>query len=146
MRVRYLRVLAAVLLVGALGLSACSQQEAESAADQAGDSVTSVAAEAGEAAIKAGDAAGEAATRATDAASSAVAAAGGKVDLNTASREEIEAALRENGVTDPDRWAAELEKLRPIEADQLGARLREELSKLDVDTQTLRGILESVRL
>ena len=63
------------------------------------------------------------------------------VDANTASKSEIEAALTEAGVPNTAMWADEIVKYRPYTAEDLEAKLTQELGKSNVDQATLTKIL-----
>ena len=70
-----------------------------------------------------------------------------KVDANTASKSEIAAALKANGVSNPDRWADELEEYRPYPTDDpTFAKLKQNLAKYKPSAETLAGILATLSL
>ena len=72
---------------------------------------------------------------------SASAVAGGSVNANTASVDELAAAFAAAGITNPDRWAREVAEYRPYEANPSWARLRQELGKYNIDPAVLEQIL-----
>lgn len=69
----------------------------------------------------------------------------GKVSANTASEEELVAALTGAGVPNPERWAHEIEEYRPYPADDpnLG-KLRAELAKYNPGQETLDKIVSAL--
>lgn len=69
-----------------------------------------------------------AASTATPAAT-ATASAVQKVNANTATIAQIQAALEAAGVSNASRWAREVEEYRPYPADPTWAKLRQELAK-----------------
>ncbi len=71
------------------------------------------------------------------------AAPAGTVSANTASTEELIAALEANGVASADRWAREIQEYRPYDAsDPELTHLQDELAKYNPDPATLAAILE----
>ncbi|MFN8122213.1 MAG: hypothetical protein U0237_07255 [Thermoleophilia bacterium] len=90
------------------------------------------------------------ATTATTAVSTAAdatttAATAGKVSANTASTEELVAALEANGVTNADRWAREIEEYRPYDtSDPQLTHLQDELAKYNPDPATVTAIIASL--
>jgi hypothetical protein len=65
-----------------------------------------------------------------------------KVSANTATREELIAALEAAGVSRADRWAREIEEYRPYDtADPTLQHLQDELAKYNPDPATLAAIL-----
>ncbi len=146
-------------LAAALTLSACSGADTQAASDaasnavqQGGAAVTSAGRAAGEAGAAASSAAGQAGAAASSAAQQAGAAASSaaqqvreRVDLSSASTDEIAQTLKDNGVTDADRWAAEIDKLRDTSPQQVGAKLQQELASRGVDAQTAQRILDSIQ-
>lgn len=65
-----------------------------------------------------------------------------KVSANTATREELIAALEAAGVARADRWAHEIEEYRPYDtADPTLQHLQDELAKYNPDPATLAAIL-----
>lgn len=115
------------------------------AAGQATDAAKDAAARATDAAGQAQDSARSAAAEASKAAGPAIDRAREQIDLNTASRADIEAALRERGVPNPQRWAAELDRIPDVDAVEVEARVRQELSRFNVDDQTVQQILDTIR-
>lgn len=67
------------------------------------------------------------------------------VDVNTASVDEIVAALEAAGVTNAERWADEVTEYRPYPTDdpQLG-KLRQKLAKYNPGEDTLDRILSAL--
>ena len=64
------------------------------------------------------------------------------VSANTATREELIAALEAVGVSRADRWAREIEEYRPYDtADPTLQHLQDELAKYNPDPATLAAIL-----
>jgi hypothetical protein len=73
------------------------------------------------------------------------AAAGAKVSANTASEEEIAAALAAAGVSNPDRWAEEVVEYRPYPADDPNlTKLRENLAKYNPGQETTDLIVSAL--
>lgn len=68
-----------------------------------------------------------------------------QVDLAHATREQIVTALKENGVADAHRWAAEIDTHRDA-PQHLIATLREELAKRSIDGDTFGRILGTLGL
>jgi type II secretory pathway component PulK len=68
-------------------------------------------------------------------------AAGGTINANTATQEELAAAFAAAGISNADRWAREVAEYRPYEADPTWARLRQELGKYNIDPTVLDQIL-----
>jgi hypothetical protein len=67
------------------------------------------------------------------------------VDANTASVEEIAAALAANGVSNPERWAREVAEYRPYDtSDPSLGELRDEFAKYNPDAATLEAIIASM--
>jgi hypothetical protein len=86
------------------------------------------------------------------AASSAVGAAGSaansvrKVSANTASEEEITAALTAAGVSNPGRWAEEVVEYRPYPADDPNlTKLRDNLAKYNPGQETVDKIVSALQ-
>jgi DNA uptake protein ComE-like DNA-binding protein len=68
-----------------------------------------------------------------------------KVSANTASQEEIEAALRNAGVSNPERWAEEVIEYRPYPADDPNlTKLRDNLAKYNPGQETLDKIISAL--
>lgn len=65
----------------------------------------------------------------------------GTVDANTASVEEMTTAFEAAGVDNAGRWAREIEEYRPYEASDNWAKLRDELSKYNIDDETFDRII-----
>ena len=64
------------------------------------------------------------------------------VSANTASADELVAALTAAGVPAADRWAREIMEYRPYAADDTTLqKLQDNLAKYDPDPATLAGIL-----
>jgi hypothetical protein len=65
-----------------------------------------------------------------------------KVSANTASEDEIAAALASAGVTNPQRWAEEVVEYRPYPTDDPNlTKLRNELAKYNPGQQTIDKIV-----
>ena len=65
-----------------------------------------------------------------------------KVSANTATTDELIAALTAAGVARADRWAREIEEYRPYDtSDPTLQHLQDELAKYNPDPETLAGIL-----
>jgi ABC-type glycerol-3-phosphate transport system substrate-binding protein len=76
------------------------------------------------------------------AASGAPTTAATKVSANTATYDELVAALSAAGVTSAARWATEVMEYRPYDtSDPMLAHLQDELAKYNPDDQTLNAIL-----
>jgi hypothetical protein len=97
-----------------------------------------------------------AASSAAGAASSAVGAAGSaassaanavqKVSANTASEEEITAALAAAGVSNPGRWAEEVVEYRPYPTDDPNlTKLRDNLAKYNPGQETVDKIVSALQ-
>ncbi|MDP9864563.1 MULTISPECIES: hypothetical protein [Streptosporangium] len=88
---------------------------------------------------------------ATSPATSPTTAAGGrprteKVSANTASKDEIIAALRAAGVSNPERWAEEVIEYRPYAADDADlTSLRENLAKYNPGQETVDKIVSALK-
>jgi hypothetical protein len=77
-----------------------------------------------------------------DLASGSAASTATRVSANSASMDELVAALEGAGVTAADRWADEIVEYRPYDAgDATLAKLQDELVKYDPSPETLAGIL-----
>ena len=131
---------AAALL--ALGLAACGGSttsggtipSAPAAASSAAGAASSVAGAAGSAASSAGGAAGSAVNSVR------------KVSANTASEEEITAALTAAGVSNPGRWAEEVVEYRPYPADDPNlTKLRDNLAKYNPGQETVDKIVSALQ-
>ena len=80
-----------------------------------------------------------------DDAESPTAPAGAKVSANTASEEEIAAALESAGVSNADRWAEEVVEYRPYPTDDPNlTKLRENLAKYNPGEQTINQIVATL--
>lgn len=73
------------------------------------------------------------------------AAATEKVNANTASEDEMVAAFEAAGVENAEQWAHEVEEYRPYEDDGW-AKLRDELSKYNIDDETFNKITSVLEL
>lgn len=80
------------------------------------------------------------------AASSTLAAVptGAAVNINVASTSELETAFKSAGVTNPRRWAQEVDEYRPYPTDPEFAKLREELGKYNIDPAVLELIISTL--
>ncbi|MGZ5376855.1 MAG: hypothetical protein ACXWD8_02195 [Mycobacterium sp.] len=68
-----------------------------------------------------------------------------KVSANTASKEQIEAALRDAGVSNPARWAEEVLEYRPYPSDDPNlTKLRDNLAKYNPGQQTIDKIVSAL--
>lgn len=73
------------------------------------------------------------------------ASAAGKVSANTASEDEIAAALENAGVSNPERWAEEVVEYRPYPADDPDlTKLRENLAKYNPGQETTDKIVSAL--
>lgn len=72
-------------------------------------------------------------------------ATGAKVSANTASEDEIAAALERAGVSNAERWAEEVVEYRPYPADDPDlTRLRENLAKYNPGEETTNKIVSAL--
>jgi len=119
------RPLAAILLI-ALAVAACSGDGSPSST----------------AASSAVPATPTASTAVTASADPPTAAAGTvRVNANTASVDELQAAFETAGISNADRWAREVAEYRPYAADPTWAQLRQELSKYNIAPDVLEQII-----
>lgn len=116
------------LLAAALVLSACGSSGSDTAP------TTTAAASAADGSNATTTAAASGTTEAT------------KVDANTASVDEMAAAFEAAGVSNPDRWAREVEEYRPYSGTDDWAKLKQELSKYNIDDATLNQILSTLQV
>ena len=73
------------------------------------------------------------------------AAAGARVSANTASEDEIAAALETAGVNNADRWAEEVVEYRPYPPDDANlTKLRENLAKYNPGQETTDKIVSAL--
>jgi hypothetical protein len=71
--------------------------------------------------------------------------AGAKVSANTASEDEIAAALKAAGVSNPGRWAEEVVEYRPYPTDDANlTKLRDNLVKYNPGQQTTDKIVSAL--
>ena len=70
--------------------------------------------------------------------------AGGKVNINGASTSDLEAAFKAVGVTNPRRWAQEVDEYRPYPTDPDFAKLRQELGKYNIAPTVLELIISTL--
>ena len=70
--------------------------------------------------------------------------AGGRVNINDAGTSELEAAFKAAGVTNPRRWAREVDEYRPYPSDPDFAKLRQELGKYNIDPAVLELIISTL--
>jgi len=118
-----------------LGLTACGGSTTSSGTTQSVPPAASSAAEA------AGSAVSSAGSGASSAANSAQ-----KVSANTASEEEITAALTAAGVSNPGRWAEEVIEYRPYPADDPNlTKLRDNLAKYNPGQETVDKIVSALQ-
>jgi hypothetical protein len=140
---------AGVAAVVTLGLAGCggstssggTTPSAPAAASSAAGATSNAAGATSNAAGAAGSAADSAGSSAGSATNSAQ-----KVSANTASEEEITAALTAAGVTNPGRWAEEVVEYRPYPADDpnLG-KLRDNLAKYNPGQETVDKIVSALQ-
>jgi len=69
------------------------------------------------------------------------AAATTKVNANSASVAELQAAFDAAGISNADRWAREVAEYRPYPSDPTWAQLRQELGKYNIDPAVLEQII-----
>jgi hypothetical protein len=68
-----------------------------------------------------------------------------KVSANTASEDEIAAALKDAGVSNPQRWADEVVEYRPYAADDTNlTKLRQNLAKYNPGQETTDKIVSAL--
>ncbi|HEY3336180.1 MAG TPA: hypothetical protein VGK16_13190 [Candidatus Limnocylindrales bacterium] len=68
------------------------------------------------------------------------------VNANSASTDELVAALTAAGVPNPDRWTREIEEYRPYPTDDPTLqKLQDNLAKYNPDPATLAGILSALQ-
>jgi DNA uptake protein ComE-like DNA-binding protein len=124
-----------------LGLAACGGSTTSGGTTP---SVPAAASSAAAAASSAAGAAGSAVNSAGSAAGSAVNSAR-KVSANTASEEEITAALTAAGVSNPGRWAEEVVEYRPYPTDDPNlTKLRDNLAKYNPGQETVDKIVSAL--
>jgi competence protein ComEA len=134
----------------ALGLAGCGGSTTSSGTSPSAPAAPSSAAAAVSSAVGAGGSAvNSAGSAAGSAAASAAGSAGnsaGKVSANTASEEEIRAALAAAGVSNAGRWAEEVVEYRPYPADDpnLG-KLRTNLAKYNPGQETVDKIVSALQ-
>jgi DNA uptake protein ComE-like DNA-binding protein len=68
------------------------------------------------------------------------------VDPNTATDEELVAALRSAGVDNPERWTDEVKEYGPYTAENLEPTLTQELGKYDISQDQLNKILSALKV
>jgi hypothetical protein len=82
---------------------------------------------------------------ATNGAPSSTTSVGTKVSANTASEDEIAAALENAGVSNPERWAEEVVEYRPYPADDPNlTKLRDNLAKYNPGQETTDKIVSAL--
>ncbi len=85
-------------------------------------------------------------TTSSGATGTAPAAPAEKVSANTASEDEIAAAVESAGVSNPERWAEEVVEYRPYPADDPNlTKLREELAKYNPGQETTDKIVSALQ-
>jgi len=125
---RVIPLCAAALI--ALGVAGCGSDPEPSAGSSSAPAPASSSSAAGSPAT---DSAGAAPTTATT------------VSANTASEEEIAAALDDAGVSNADRWAAEVVEYRPYPADDPDlTKLRDNLAKYNPGEETTDKIVSAL--
>jgi hypothetical protein len=96
------------------------------------------------------DSPGTSALAASSAASSAAAPGANTsvqtVDPNTATTDELTAALRSAGVDNPEKWAREVEEYGPYTAENLEPTLTEKLGKYEISQDQLRRVLSALKV
>jgi DNA uptake protein ComE-like DNA-binding protein len=81
----------------------------------------------------------------TGSATTSAQAATKKVSANTASEDEIAAALKSAGVSNPERWAEEVVEYRPYAADDTNlTKLRQNLAKYNPGQETTDKIVSAL--
>jgi DNA uptake protein ComE-like DNA-binding protein len=118
--------LAALSLVLAAALGGCSSPGAETSADSPPAAVPPAASS----------------PASTDAANESAKT----VDPNTATGEELTAALASAGVDNPDRWTREVQEYGPYTAENLKPTLTEELGKYDISQDQLSKVLSALKV
>jgi hypothetical protein len=120
-----------------LGGVACGSDSKDTATNDATTTTTTTAAAADPSTTDDGTAASSttAATGTTDPAAAAT------VDAHEASIDELAAAFDAAGVPNADRWAREVDEYRPYSGTDDWAKLKQELSKYNIDQDTLDKIL-----
>ena len=73
--------------------------------------------------------------------SASTAASTGKVNANTATEAELQAAFEAAGISNAAKWAKEVAEYRPYAADPTWAALRQELSKYNIDQAVFEQII-----
>jgi len=68
------------------------------------------------------------------------------VDPNTATTDELAAALRSAGVDNPERWAREVKEYGPYTAGNLQPTLTNELGKYDISQDQLGRVLSALKV
>jgi hypothetical protein len=82
---------------------------------------------------------------ATNGAPSSTTSVGTKVSANTASEDEIAAALEDAGVSNPERWAEEVVEYRPYATDDPNlTKLRDNLAKYNPGQETTDKIVSAL--
>jgi hypothetical protein len=65
----------------------------------------------------------------------------GRVNANTASVAELQAAFEAAGISNADKWAREVDEYRPCPNDPTWAQLRQELGKYNIADDVLEKII-----
>ncbi|MFD1211574.1 hypothetical protein ACFQ36_05915 [Arthrobacter sp. GCM10027362] len=68
------------------------------------------------------------------------------VDPNTATDDQLVAALRSAGVDNPERWADEIKKHGPYTAGNLKPTLTQELGKYGISRDQLNRVLSALKV
>ena len=123
-------------LVLAIGLAACSGAGAASASSSSVDATSSATSTSTAAASPTATD-----TATTDPSAPATAAVSAKINANTATVEELQAAFAAAGISNADRWARAVAEYRPYPADPSWAQLRQELGKYNIDPAVLEQII-----
>jgi hypothetical protein len=118
-----------------LGLTACGSSTTSGGTPPSAPAAASSVAGAASSAV---EAAGSAASSAANAVQ--------KVSANTASEEEITAALAAAGVSNPGRWAEEVVEYRPYPTDDPNlTKLRDNLAKYNPGQETIDKIVSALQ-
>ena len=139
---------AVVALAACGGASAStSTVAAQPTATSAAQSTTSTTGAARPTAAAVATAAAPPPASATTASSAASAQATGKVNANTASIAELQAAFQAAGISNAARWAREVDEYRPYPTDDPSfAKLRRELAKYNPGAETVEKIVATLAL
>jgi hypothetical protein len=145
---RRLLFIPTALLAGTMLLSACSSSATPSTGSTASSSTSASSSSGGAATgapvVRTSPVASSASPIGASASASPV-AAGSKVNPNTASIPDIQAALEANGVPNAARWAREVDEYKPYPADDPNmAKLRQNLAKYNPAPDVVDKIVASL--